>query len=168
MLRKPLHAWLSRLACLLLAGCGGVSVSVLLFDEFPHNQAQPLAFQQVLPAFDSAIGDHRLVVVRDLASWDVLWREHTAGLLPPPAMPPINFSQNMVIGVFPGMRNNFCIAAEIHSIWQHTHPARNEVDYREIARMPDINGQCPARQGNFAALVVLEYSFLPVEFFQVD
>ncbi|QAU35417.1 hypothetical protein [Janthinobacterium sp. 17J80-10] len=168
MFRKPFNAWLYGLACLLLAGCGGVSVSVLLFDEFPHDDVRPIAFQNVLPAVDSAIGDRRLVVVRDLVAWDGLWRAHTIGLVPLPTLPPINFAQQMVIGVFSGVRNNPCIDIEIRSVWHHTRPERIEVNYREVPRPPDVNGQCTSGMRNPAALIVLTYSHLPVEFFPVS
>ena len=168
MIRKPFIAWLSSLACMLFAGCGGVSVSVLYVHGFPQDQVHPLAFQEVLPVLDSAIRENRLVVVRDLVAWDILWREHTAGLLPPPPLPPINFAQNMVIGVFAGTRVNPCTHVEIQAIWQHTHPERIEVNYREISHLPDPNGQCAQAPRHPAALVALAHSFLPVEFIQIN
>lgn len=167
MSRKPFIAWLCSVACLLIAGCGGVSLSLLFFDEFPHDEVHPLPFQEVLPAFDSAIGERRLVVVRDLVAWDSLWREHTAGLLPQPPMPPINFAQNMVIAIFAGARSDPCLTMQVQSIWQHTHPGRIEVNYRELPIMPNAQGQCRPGLRNAAVLVTLQYSFLPVEFFRI-
>lgn len=168
MIRKLFITWLSSLACMLFAGCGGVSVAVLYIHGIPQDQVHPLAFQEVIPALDSAIDESRFVVVRDLVAWDVLWREHTGGLLPPPSLPSINFAQNMVIGVFSGARNSSCIDIEIQAIWQHTHPERIEVNYREIPHMPDINGQCAQGLRHPAALVALDHSFLPVEFVQIN
>lgn len=151
----------------MLAGCGGVSVSILLFDEFPQDNARPVAFQKITPTIDSAISVPRLIVVRDLVTWDALWRDHSAGLSPVPPMPPINFAQQMVIGVFHGRPDYSCRGIEIQSVWEHSHPARLEVDYREVRQFPDDNGQCPYGIRNPADLIVLAYSHLPVEFVRI-
>lgn len=166
MFRKPFIPWLMGIACLLLAGCGGVSVSLLFFDDFPQDQVQVLPFQEISPPIDSAIGARRLVVIRDIVAWEALWREHTAGILPQPPLPPINFSQNMVISVFLGNSGNACNDVEIQSILEHTHPHRIEVNFREI--LAANNASCAIGLRNPSTLVVLAYSFLPVEFFQLN
>lgn len=167
MFRKSFFPWLLGIACLLLASCGGgVSVSLLFLDGFPQDHVRALPFQKLTPVVDSAIGERRLTVIRDLGAWDALWREHTAHLVPPPPMPPINFSQDMVIGVFLGRRGNECREVEIHAIWEHTHPHHIEVNFREILSV--TNASCGTVPHNPAILVVLPYSFLPVEFFQVN
>ncbi|RJG01911.1 hypothetical protein D3878_10240 [Noviherbaspirillum sedimenti] len=151
------------IACLFLAGCGGASISLLFFDDLPQDHVQVLPFQKISPTFDSAIGAQRLVVIRDIVAWDALWREHTAGILPSPPLPPINFSQNMVIGVFLGRGSNACKDVKIESILEHTRPHRIEVNFREILAS---NSTCATGLRNPSTLVVLTYSFLPVEFFQ--
>ncbi|HCY63368.1 MAG TPA: hypothetical protein DHV59_11175 [Oxalobacteraceae bacterium] len=165
MFKKPFFPWLTGIACAFIAGCGGVSLSLAFFD-FPEDRVQTLSFQEVTPIVSSAIEDRRLVVVRDLIAWDTLWREHAAGISPPPPMPPINFSQNMVIGIFLGRYVNACRDVGIESISQHIHPDRIEVNFRDIPA--PLNPGCPLGSSNPAKLLVLPYSILPVEFFQVS
>lgn len=164
MFKKPFFAWLTGIACACIAGCGGVSLSLAFFD-FPEDRVQALPFQEVTPVVSSAIADRRLIVVRDLTAWDTLWREHAAGVSPPPPVPPINFSQDMVIGIFLGRHIDTCHDVGIESISRHTHPDRIEVNFRNIP--VQLSTGCPLSNNNPAKLLVLPYSILPVEFFQV-
>lgn len=165
MFRKALFSLSAGIILLFLTGCGGASISVVFFSDFPIDQVETLTFQEVTPNVPSAISERRLVVIRDLTAWDTLWREHTAGISPSPPMPGINFSQNMVIGIFLGTHINACRDVEITSITRHTLPDRIEVNFREIASL--IASICPSGNSNPAKLVMLPYSFLPVEFVQI-
>jgi hypothetical protein len=160
------HApWLAGIAFVLLSGCGGGSFSFLFVSGNFDDSVDILIFQDVTPVVPSAIADRRLVVIRDVTAWDILWREHTGSISPAPTMPQINFSQNMVIGVFLGIRTNACRDVEITSISRHTHPERITVEFREIPILQ--SALCPSSNSSPAKLVVLPYSFLPVEFFQI-
>jgi hypothetical protein len=46
----------------------------------------------------------RTVVVRDAAAWKTLWAEHAALRVPPPPAPDVDFSRDMVVGVFLGQK----------------------------------------------------------------
>jgi len=81
-------------------------------------------------------------------------------------MPAINFSQDMVIGVFLGSRGNDCHDVEIQSILEHTNPNHIEVNFHDIRST--INAPCNADFRHAAALVVLKQSFLPVNFFEIN
>lgn len=164
MFNRIFSLWLVGCTHILMTGCGGVSVSFGNFGDFTNDEIQDLPFQEVVPRVTSAISDRRLVVVRDISSWDTLWREHTAGILPPPPLPGVNFARNMVIGVFLGTHFNACHDVEVISITQHSNPGRITVDFRETALLPGPN--CPSGNSNPATLVVVPYSSLPVEFFQ--
>lgn len=166
MCRKALRSWLVGTACWLLAGCGGVSVSLSFFDHDHVERAQVLPFQEVIPVIPSAIATRRLVVIRDLTAWDTLWREHASAQTPASPLPGVNFSQNMVIGIFLGARPGPCRKIDIHSISQHFHPQRIEVAYREIS--VSVDGACPPGGNNPARLVVLPYSAFPIEFIQTS
>ncbi len=164
---KAVIPWVWSIACALLAGCGGVSVSLLFFDEpFHRDHHTALAFQEVVPVVPSAINAPREVVVRDLVAWDGLWRAHTASTSPAVPLPGINFSQSMVIGVFLGSRNSACHSVRIDAIEQIGPPERIVVTYREIPPLTSTN--CPAAPHNPAMLVALDFSHLPVEFFRVN
>lgn len=157
--------WRLGLMCLLLAGCGGVSISAVYVDD---DSKDPVAipYQEILPSVDSAINDPRFVVIRDLTTWDALWNAHTAHLSPRPERPAVNFSQNMVIGVFLGSHNNSCYRVSIDAIWRFFSPSRIEVTYRET--VPSASDICATVMTNPAALVVAPYSNLPVEFYPAN
>lgn len=167
MCGKAFIPWMWSIACVLLGGCGGVSVSLLFFDEpFHREHASSLAFQEVVPVVPSSIETPREIVVRDLVAWDALWRAHTANTVPTAPLPGINFSQTMVIGVFLGSRNNACHSVRIDAIEQVGPPERIIVTYREILPLASTN--CPAVLHNHAMIVALDFSHLPVEFFRAN
>ena len=53
---------------------------------------------------DSGVLQFRTVVVRDAAAWKTLWAEHAALRVPPPPAPDVDFSRDMVVGVFLGQK----------------------------------------------------------------
>lgn len=139
--------------CLLLFACGGAWISVSIVD-----------FDDITPPFDTSISDRRLVVARDYRTWDQLWREHTRNYSPPPAMPVVDFSRQMVVGIFAGADMRGCPSVSIYSIKQISHPDRIEVAYR-FSPSPAV---CPAIIRPPYALAVIPYSTLPVEFVQLS
>lgn len=50
----------------------------------------------------SAIHKPRTVVLRDAAAFAALWAEHSAGRVPAPALPKVDFSRDMVLAAFAG------------------------------------------------------------------
>lgn len=150
---------------LLLAGCGGVSLSAVYVDD---DWQDPIAipYQEVLPVVDSAISEPRFVVIRDVTAWDALWNAHTANLAPRPERPAINFSQNMVIGVFLGSHSNSCYRVTIESVVQFFSPSRIEVVYHET--VPAAGAICATVITNPSSMVIVPYSTLPVEFYPAN
>ena len=61
-----------------------------------------VAFETVDQGVHSGIREERRAVIRDGAAWAALWAEHTRGQHPAPAVPPLDFTQEMVVGYFWG------------------------------------------------------------------
>lgn len=104
MFRRHLIAASSVALVFVFAGVASFGTSVLA----PATDALP-AVQLV--GHDSRIMTPRFVLVRDQATWDSLWAEHTGVALKEGAMgrhaaPKIDFSRFMVVGVFGGAATN--------------------------------------------------------------
>lgn len=67
-----------------------------------HPDAVNLVFRTVAQDAFSAIHTRRNVVIRDAVSWARLWAEHTAERTPAPPLPAVDFSQQMLVGIFAG------------------------------------------------------------------
>jgi hypothetical protein len=119
-----------------------------------------IAFERLAPAvFTSDIADKRFVAVRDAAAWAALWTQHAGPRAP---LPPIDFSQKMVLGVFMGRESIPCGSTSIESVRQRANPDRIEVGYRVLDPGPNV--MCIAAVINQYALVTVPASPLPVEF----
>lgn len=140
-IRKLLSAGL-MLAALSTAGCGGSDTTV------------SFSFSLLTPTFWSPLLDNRFIVARNSLAWEAAWRDH-AGDRPPPA---VNFRDSMVVGIFLGTRNGYCMQPVVTSIRELSLPARIEVAYREA-----VLSTCPPA-GFPPAFAVMPYSPLPVEF----
>jgi len=118
-----------------------------------------IAFERIAPSlFSSEIAEKRFVAIRDAAAWTALWHEHSAGRAPLPA---VDFSQQMVAGVFMGGESIPCGSTSIESVRRRSNPDRIEVGYRVLDPGPVA---CIAAVINQYALVTLPTSPLPVEF----
>lgn len=176
MHQQWIRPWLSGLvaasACALIAACGGGSSqggaslqSLSSGTGAVQTEAQGLPFEVFSPAIaQTAITEKRLVTVRDAQAWNQLWTEHTGPGFATRPVPPVDFSRNMVVGVFLGSRGA-CDRVEIASVRQLQEPARIEVAYRDIPPPPDM--ACIASIVNLAVLATIPRSELPVEFVQV-
>lgn len=145
-------------------------MSFAFFNDIPEESTQELAFQEIVPVIPSAIRDRRLVVIRDLSNWDALWREHTASVSPSPAMPAINFTQEMVIGIFLGIQAGPCQDIQITSVVQHINldPIKDHIDVTFLNATMLSGASCTTQNNNPAKLIVLPHSALPVNFTQVE
>ncbi|MCC2954578.1 protease complex subunit PrcB family protein [Massilia sp. IC2-477] len=99
----------------------------------------------------------RNVVVRDEAAWAALWAEHAgAGV----ALPKVDFSQKMVIGVFRGPKPNLCYGGGIASVGFQD--GKLKVGITDIE--PGSGAVCGQAIVYPAHLVVVNRSEAPVEF----
>lgn len=173
MHQQWIRPWLSGLvaasACALLAACGGGSSGgsaslQSLSSGSVQSAAQGLPFDLFSPAISqSAITEKRLVTVRDAESWNRLWSEHAGPTFATRPLPAVDFSRNMVVGIFLGSRGA-CDRLEIASVRRLHAPERIEVGYRDIPPPPDT--ACIASIVNLAVLATVPRSDLPVEFVQ--
>jgi hypothetical protein len=77
------------------------SLIVLTFAGVVVAAAQSAPVPRTIDKGDqSNIDDRREVVVRTAAEWQKLWQQHS----PDRPMPPVDFSKEMVVGVFLGSR----------------------------------------------------------------
>jgi hypothetical protein len=114
----------SALLLVLAAACGGAQLSVS-FDSVEVNTL-------------SSIAAPRTVVVANTTDWALLWSEHTKGRIPRPALPPIDFSDRIVVGVFLGARPNGC-----HSVFiQSVHRAGDAIIVEYVERVPLASDLC--------------------------
>jgi hypothetical protein len=119
-----------------------------------------ILFEPLAPTvFTSAIDEKRFVTVRDAASWQALWTEHTRGASQAPA---VDFSQKMVLGVFLGRESDPCGGMYIATVRHAANPDRIEAGYRVIEPGPNV--MCIAAVVNQYAFVTVPQSSLPVYF----
>lgn len=114
-------------------------------------------FKPVEPFVRTQIHDPRNVVVRDEAAWATLWAEHAGKDV---ALPKIDFSKQMVIGVFRGAQPDGCRSTSIGA-----------VDFRDgklkVVHVDTVPGEgivCTMAIVYPAALVIVNRSDAPVEF----
>ena len=114
-------------------------------------------FTTVEPNIRTAIHTQRNVVVRDEAAWSALWAEHAGG---EHALPRIDFSKQMVIGVFRGPKPSTCHSGGVsHVSFREGKLNVNITDYEPA---PDI--ACGMAIVHPAHLVVVSRTEAPVEF----
>jgi hypothetical protein len=63
-----------------------------------------VSFETILDEVTSGLHERRREVVRDEAGWAQLWAEIHEGVTPQPALPPVDFSRDMLIAVATGTR----------------------------------------------------------------
>lgn len=175
ILSRPFLAALAAAASLFVAGCGGGSGSTASSDGGTRTLASgevashvdagvPFSTFSSPLSSQSAITEQRLVTVRDADAWARLWAEHVGSAAGTRPLPPVDFSRNMVIGVFLGSRSA-CDTLSIEAVKQKQGPARIEVSYKHTPPAPET--VCVASIANPAVLITVPKSDLPVEFVQV-
>jgi hypothetical protein len=116
-----------------------------------------LAFKSLSQTTRSGITAPREVVVRDADAWAALWQEHAGLELPLPA---VDFSRQMVIGVFLGSRPSGCYGTEIASIV----PREGRLEVLHLDAEPGPGVMCTMAITTPAHLVVVDRSSAPVVF----
>ncbi len=75
-----------------------------------------LSFETILDEATSGLHERRREVVRDEAGWARLWAQIHEGVTPPPAVPPVDFSRDMLIAVATGTRATGGFGIKIRSV----------------------------------------------------
>jgi hypothetical protein len=127
---------------------------------FQSPVAFDLWFGTIVKQATSGIREARNVVVKDQASWEALWRAHTANLNSEISVPQVDFSRQMVVAVFAGNARVPCGQVGI----VHVGPADGKlvVEYEE--RTPAADVACVAVVTEPAHIVLTDRSDAPVEF----
>lgn len=82
----------------------------------PDPPTGAIPFETVDEGDASGIEERRTVVARNASAFEELWSAHTSQGAADPAIPDINLSETMVIGVFKGTSPDGCHGAEITDI----------------------------------------------------
>ena len=104
----------------------------------------------------SGIHEARTVVVKDAGTWAGLWSEHAPGR----ALPAVDFTKNMVVGVFMGSGANSCYTTAIDNVSR----TAGRIIVHELRSVPGPDIACAMHVTTPAHLVVIPRSDLPVEF----
>jgi hypothetical protein len=138
-------------------------VSMVMVDrndaqvDFQVHQAQLLASEVLDQSADSGVKDARNVVIKDKAALAALWLEHAGTSAP---VPDVDFSTQMVIGVFLGSKPNACYGTDIDTVSTDG----NRITIRHTDSTPAMGVLCAMHVASPAELLVLGRSDLPVDF----
>ena len=70
----------------------------------------------LVKGFYSGISEPTQIVIRDQREWVALWGRHTRKQVDPPSAPPVDFSREMVVGIFMGERGTGGYEIEITKV----------------------------------------------------
>lgn len=160
---------LPMMAAALLQACGGgdaaqptsrTATPGVVVSE-PHPQPQAALRDMELLALEpvSGVSTAQNVVIRTEAEFSALWTAHTRRYVPAPPQPKIDFSTQMVIGVFVGEVSHSCGYAKLHHV--RDDGGRVRVSYETSTDHPEV---CAQGMGAPAVLAAVPRSDAPVEF----
>jgi hypothetical protein len=115
-----------------------------------------IPFQTADATSMSGIHAARTVVVKDALTWAGLWSEHAPGR----ALPAVDFTADMVVGVFMGSGANSCYTTAIDGVAR----TADKIIVHELRSVPGPDILCAMYVTTPAHLVVIPRSDLPVEF----
>ena len=115
-----------------------------------------IPFQTADATSMSGIHEARTVVVKDAGTWAGLWSEHAPGR----ALPAVDFTKDMVVGVFMGSGANSCYSTAIDAVSR----TADKIIVHELRSVPGPDILCAMHVTTPAHLVVVPRSDLPVEF----
>ncbi|TFW27314.1 protease complex subunit PrcB family protein [Massilia horti] len=125
--------------------------------EFVQTSDSRVPFSTISLTNNSHVTEARKVVIKDLESWTKLWIEHAAAEAP---VPPVNFSQQMVIGIFLGNQPGGCYSTRINSVGK----SGNTLAVYHLDRMPAAGVMCTAQVVTPAHLIVVDRTDGEVQF----
>lgn len=128
----------------------------------PQACAEQLAFEVIEASL--AIETSRTGVVTGEAAWGALWAEGNRNQSPPPVLPAVDFTQQMVVGVALGQRPNACYSVAVRSAYRSG--GKITVEYQEYP--PPPRALCAAAVAYPSQVVRMARSALPVEFVKVS
>lgn len=100
----------------LIVSAAEVSAATVLGNP----QGQLVRFSSIARGTQTGIRRPLQVVIRSASEWASLWHRHTVITIPPPPVPEIDFSHEMVIGVLTGERRSGGYDVKILEVWRQT------------------------------------------------
>ncbi|MEC4719946.1 hypothetical protein RY831_12360 [Noviherbaspirillum sp. CPCC 100848] len=137
-------------AAVMLGACAGLG---------PRGDG-PIAWETIDSDVYSGVMTEMKVVIRDQRNWARLWSEHKGNRHHPFPLPRIDFSEEMVAGIFTGERPNGCHAVRIQRV--HRRAGTIIVEYSE--RTPSGPRICNYAVTHPSHLIALPSSREPIEF----
>lgn len=120
--------------------CGGAARVVLLSTALLYSQS--VQMRTIAKGTQSDVEEPKMVTIRSAAEWAALWRTHA----PDRSLPTVDFSREMVAGVFLGSRPTAGFQVEIVGV-------RNEPD----ALVVQYRVTVPGRDAVTAAVLTAPY-----------
>jgi hypothetical protein len=105
--------------------------------EFNNISTSRIAYKLIEQGSNSGVINTRSIVIRDQAAWNTLWREHNKSNV---NIPTVDFSKNMLIGVFLGERSSGCYGIEDLTVWR----AAGKIQVTHHDRYPGPATACTA------------------------
>lgn len=125
--------------------------------EFAQTSAGHVSFATVDQGTRSGVTQARNVVIKDLAGWTSLWAEHAGADAP---VPMVNFSKQMVIGVFLGTQANGCYSTNINAVGK----LGNMLYVSHTDSVPGMGVMCTMQITTPAHLITVDRADVEVQF----
>lgn len=84
-----------------------VVVCLFLVTRAEAGVAQPIAFITIARGGESGVRQPLQMVIRSEDAWQKLWQKHTSGLIRSTPSPVVDFSRDIVIGIFAGITDRY-------------------------------------------------------------
>jgi hypothetical protein len=95
-----------------------------------------MPFTTVASSRMSGVATKQVVVIRDQAAWEKLWAQHGSYMVPAPALPQVDFTRQMLIGMFSTQMHDGCYSVGIGALTAGASKLQVEVD--EVAPRPNV------------------------------
>lgn len=127
------------------------------------NSDGPIAWETIDSDIYSGVTAEMKVTIRNQRAWARLWAEHKGNRHQPAPLPRIDFSEEMVTGIFTGERPNGCHAVRIQRVYRKA--STIIIEYSE--RTPSGPRICNYAATHPSHLIALPSSREPVEFIRM-
>ncbi|TFW27313.1 protease complex subunit PrcB family protein [Massilia horti] len=119
--------------------------------EFMRVRFGEVSFTNIDQTAHSGVTEPRAEVIKDIDSWTKLWAEHAGADAP---VPMVNFSKQMVLGIFLGTQPNGCYSISI----EHLYKSGNALSVIPYITMPGPDKVCTMLITTPAQLIALDRS----------
>ena len=115
-------------------GVGLLTVMFMIYARQSYGGVY-LPFITIEKGTYSGITEPSYAVIKGEDDWNNFWDRHVSNIIPKPDVPEIDFSKEMVIGVFAGQKNSGGYEVEIVKILKEENSIK--VLYKERVPLPD-------------------------------